>query len=188
MKYYKKIVGEKIYLSPVNPDDYEIYTKWLNDISLTKNLGAHRLLISEISEKEKLVEMSKSNTNDYAIVTKENDRLIGNCSLMNIDYINRTAEFGIFIGDEENRNRGLGTEAAKLLLEFGFRVLNLHNIMLRVFSFNEAAVKSYTKAGLKEFGRRTGSQILNGKYYDEIYMEALSDTFKSDYLLPVLPE
>ena len=187
MKYYKKIVGERVYLSPIDPDDFETYTKWLNDISITKNMGAHRLMISALSEKEKLIEMSKAG-NNYAIIKKENDVLIGNCSLMNIDYINKTAEFGIFIGEEENRNIGLGTESAKLLLEFGFRILNLNNIMLRVFSFNAGAIKAYIKAGLKEFGRRTGSQILNGKYYDEIYMEALANEFESDYLLSVLPE
>ena len=187
MNYYKKIIGERIYLSPVNPDDYEIYTKWLNDISITKNMGAHRLLISELSEKEKLIEMSKNNNNDYAIIRKDKDVVIGNCSLMHVDYINKTAEFGIFIGDQENRNIGLGTEATKLLVEFGFRVLNLNNIMLRVFSYNEGAIKSYKKAGFKEFGRRTASQYLNKKYYDEIYMEVLSDEFDSNYLLSVLP-
>ena len=31
MKYFKKLVGDKIYLSPRNIEDAEIYAKWIND-------------------------------------------------------------------------------------------------------------------------------------------------------------
>lgn len=38
-KYFKKIVGEKVYLSPINVEDVEKYTKWVNDLEISINLG-----------------------------------------------------------------------------------------------------------------------------------------------------
>lgn len=69
---------------------------------------------------------------------------------MDISYKNRIGTVGIFIGDENNRSNGYGTEALKLLLDYGFNYLNLNNIMLAVKSFNERAIKCYEKVGFKE--------------------------------------
>ena len=82
-------------------------------------------------------------------------------------------EVGLFIGEEENRSKGYGTEALSLHVEYGFNYLNLKNIMLKVFSFNKRAIKSYEKIGFKVFGKRTEDYYLNGKWYDEYFMEIL---------------
>ena len=37
MKYFKKVIGKRIYLSPRSPEDTEIFTKWLNDNGLMSN-------------------------------------------------------------------------------------------------------------------------------------------------------
>ncbi len=71
--------------------------------------------------------------------------MIGTISLENIDNINRTATLGIFIGDKNYRNKGYGTEAIKLLLEYGFRYMNLYNIKLDLMEFNIRALKCYEK-------------------------------------------
>ena len=75
----------------------------------------------------------------------EDDKLIGNCSIHEIDQLRQCAEVGLFIGDEENRNKGYGKEVLNLLLNYGFDYLNLNNIMLKVFSFNERAINCYKK-------------------------------------------
>ena len=55
--------------------------------------------------------------------------------------------------------------------------LNLNNIMLQVYSFNKRAIKSYKKAGFKEFGRRHNVITIKNKLYDEIYMEILKEDY-----------
>lgn len=95
---------------------------------------------------------------------------------------NRIGTVGIFIGEEENRSHGYGAEALKLLVEYGFRYLNLNNIMLTVKSFNERAIHCYKKVGFQEFGKRRKSYFLNGKYYDDVYMDILAEEFDGNYI------
>lgn len=175
MKYFKKLVGENIYLSPMDIDDAQCYAKWFNDCYITDNLGATSILSSVQSEQQWI----ESNINNYAfsVITLKDDILIGNCSIMNINHIRQCAEIGLFIGEKSNHNKGYGTEMLKLLLNYSFNYLNLNNIMLRVFSFNDIAIHTYKKVGFKEMGRRRQSYYLNNKFYDEIYMDILKEEF-----------
>jgi hypothetical protein len=52
MKYYKKLVGHKVYLSPMRIEDAEAYTKWLNDLSVTENLGTPSDMVSVSGEQD----------------------------------------------------------------------------------------------------------------------------------------
>lgn len=176
MKYFKKIIGERVYLSPINLEDVEVYTKWINDYEVAKGIGQFNNIFNIEIEKEFLNKSIKERYN-FAMILKDEDRLIGNISLSAVDFINKTAELGIFIGEESDRNKGYGTEAIKLILDYGFNYLNLNNIMLIVYSYNEKAKKSYEKIGFEVFGVWKDSKYFNGKYYDEIYMQLLKDDF-----------
>ncbi len=173
MKYFKKLVGERIYISPMNPDDAEIYTKWLNDENIVQYLSIHNSLVSIPGEKEYLDNCCKQEFH-MCIVKLDNDELIGNIALENIDYKNGSAELGIFIGEESNLSKGYGSEAINLMTNFGFKELRLHTIYLTVFGNNERAKKAYTKCGFTECGRRHEALYRDGKYYDLIYMELIN--------------
>lgn len=80
------------------------------------------------------------------------------------------------------RNKGYGTEAIQLILDYGFNYLNLNNIKLDVLSFNERAIACYKKCGFKEYGRRRKSEFINGKYYDRISMDILKEEFTQSYI------
>ena len=178
MKYFKKLVGDKIYLSPRNIEDAELYVKWMNDFDVTDFTGRTSQIMDIEGEKEYLSSASKkTNTFSFAIVKQENDRLIGSAGLEKIDYINRVATLGIMIGEQENREKGYGTETINLLLDFGFNYLNLNNINLYVMEFNPRAIACYKKCGFKEMGRRRKTVFLNGKYYDKLYMDILKEEF-----------
>ena len=140
MKYFKKLVGERIYLSPRNSEDVEKFTEWLNDFNTTDYIGRSGASVTLDMEKEYLSRPDKDNVS-FVIVTLEDDKMIGTISLEQIDDINRNATLGIFIGDKDYRDNGYGTEAIRLILEYGFRYLNLHNIKLDLMEFNERALK-----------------------------------------------
>lgn len=181
MKYFKKLVGDRIYLSPRNDEDVEKFTEWLNDFETTDYTGMSGVLMSLNGEKKYL----EDNTNPeatFVIVTLDGNKMIGTVSLEEIDNINRAATLGIFIGDKDNRDKGYGTEAINMILEFGFKYRNLHSIKLDLMEFNERALKCYKKCGFKEYGRRRKCKFINGKYYDSIHMDILENEFKGDYI------
>ena len=175
MKYFKKIEGEKVYLSPMNLEDIEKYVKWMNDFSTTDGLGSSTRVTTFESERSWLINNMDKKEQQFAIVLKETDELIGNCGFVDINHLHQRGEVGLFIGAEENRSKGYGTEALSLLVEYGFNYLNLKNIMLKVFSFNKRAIKSYEKIGFKVFGKRTEDYYFNGKWSDEYFMEILKN-------------
>jgi len=179
MAYYKKIEGERIYLSPIDLDDAAQYTEWLNDLEITVNLTLSPQIITEELEREALENLIEEGHN-FAIVSNDINDLIGNCGLMNVDHIHRTAELGIFIGNKNFWNKGYGSEALNLLLDYAFNILNLNNLLLQVHSFNKRAIKCYQNVGFKEIGRRRNSYILGGKKYDEIYMDILAEEFEGE--------
>lgn len=179
MKYFKKVEGEKVYLSPMSIEDAEKYTIWFSNRNNTDGLHHTARLLGIENEREFVENSLKEGKYNFAIVSSVSHELLGNCGINTINHIDRTATVGIFIGDEENKNKGYGSEALILLLDYGFNILNLHNIKLDVFSFNERAIACYKKVGFKEYGRRHECYFLDGKYHDVISMEILEDDFRN---------
>jgi RimJ/RimL family protein N-acetyltransferase len=173
-KYIPRMTGERVFLSPMFLDDLELYTRWLNDFEVTRYLGQAAQCFTLESEK-KFLEKLVAEGHNYAVVLKEGERLLGNASIFNIQHLHQTAEVGLFVGDSKDRGKGYGQEIIKLLLDYGFRYLNLNNIMLRVFSGNTAGINTYKKCGFSEFGRRTKAYFVENIWHDEIYMEILKE-------------
>ncbi|MDR1754059.1 MAG: GNAT family N-acetyltransferase [Eubacterium sp.] len=173
MSYYKKMTGKKVFLSPVSANDktVESYTKWLNDRAVTDNLATSHYQNSSFSEKKWIESELENGGCQYSIVTLEDNRLVGHVGLEELCHINRVATVGIFIGESEDRGKGYGGEALKLMLEYCFGVLNLNNVMLKVLPFNKTAKALYEKLGFREFGRRRGAYYLNNLYHDIIHMD-----------------
>ncbi len=176
MKYYKKIIGSRIYLSPTNTDEVDSYLKWMNDEAVAVDFGQYPLVVSSKSDMKWLYEPSKD-MHRYAIVLIDGDVLIGSISLHNIDHLNRNAFIGIFIGEEEYRGKGYGAEAIQLILNYGFKTMNLHSINLTVHANNCAGISCYKKVGFREVGRLPEVFFIDGKYVDKIYMGILENDF-----------
>jgi RimJ/RimL family protein N-acetyltransferase len=183
MTYYKKLAGKKCYLSPCDIDDAEKWAEWFNDLAVALPLGDEAYTPStRDSERDAVESIIKSRAHIFTIVDLEDDVPLGRCLLFNVDHLNRSAMFGIFIGEKSYWGKGYGHEAAKLLLDYGFNLLNLNSIMLGVFSFNERAIRSYQKVGFKEIGRRRQARIVGDKKFDVIFMDILAEEFESVYI------
>ena len=181
MKYFKKLVGERIYLSPRNVEDVEIFTEWMNDFNITDYTGRSYQTMT-LQEEKTYLEKEQNNKNVFAIIDLETDKVIGNVGLHEINHINRTATLGIFIGNKNYWSKGYGTEAIQLILDFGFNNLNLNNIDLALMEFNQRALKCYEKCGFKKIGRKRKCNFINGKYYDQILMDILAEEFTKSYI------
>jgi RimJ/RimL family protein N-acetyltransferase len=109
----------------------------------------------------------------------------GTTALHSVDHRNRTAAFGVHIGESDARGKGNGTEATSLTLDFAFTALGLHGVMLTVAESNLVGRRAYEKAGFREFGRRRQCRWLAGRLGDEVYMDCLAAEFASPALARV---
>ena len=181
MKYFKKLVGDRIYLSPRSIEDAEKFTEWMNDFYVTDYTGRSGTIMSLEGEKKYLIENANPEAT-FSIITLDEDKIIGTVGLERINHIHRTATLGVFIGDRNYLSKGYGTEAIRLLLDYGFNYMNLHSVKLEVMSFNKRALKCYKKCGFKETGRIRDNKFINGNYYGTITMDILRNEFTESYI------
>src|SRR5690606_21548973 len=106
----------------------------------------------------------------FAICDKATNKHIGNVSLRAIHHVHRRGEFGILIGEKNFYGKGYASEATFLMVDYGFRRLNLHSICLGVLSDNPAAKRVYEKVGFKVDGCDREAWWADGKYHDVIKM------------------
>ncbi|MDM8007533.1 MAG: GNAT family protein [Phycisphaerae bacterium] len=170
--------GHRIYFSPIEPEDEPLLRRFINDPANWRGL-MHRGPVNSCREQE-WVESLGRDGKDYAfgIVVRQDDRLIGVAGLINISAVNRSANFGINIGDPAFQNKGYGTEATLLCLRYGFEELNLNRIALSVFSNNPRAIRCYQKAGFVQEGCLRRAVFRNGRYEDEYRFAVLRDEWE----------
>ncbi|MDI3504659.1 MAG: hypothetical protein PWP64_1595 [Candidatus Cloacimonadota bacterium] len=181
MKYFRKLIGEKCFLSPVSLEDTERYTEWVNDLEIGQFVLFSSVVFDISKEREALQDLMQ-NSIVFAIVAKDTNKAIGNCGLHLVNEIHRHAQFGIFIGEKTYWNQGIGTEATKLILDYGFNVLNLNNISLEVVSYNKRAIKCYENVGFQYVGKRRDYVFMAGNYHDVLIYDILADNFESPYV------
>jgi len=170
--------GERITLGPVKREYIESYLKWFNDPEITRYLSMFRPFTRMMEEDWIENLKNRDDTIVFAIIIPDEnnvEKLIGNCGLHAIDWKNRVAEVGITIGEKEYQSKGYGTEAMEILLEYGFKTVNLNRIQLRVYEFNSRAINSYNKIGFVNEGRMRQAIFINGEYHDVIFMSILQE-------------
>lgn len=172
------LTGRKVYLRQFDKKDLTSrYLKWINDKKNNFFLETGKFPVSQKDLKDYYINNLKSkNSLLFAICDKKN-RHIGNCSISQIDWINRRCSYGRLIG-EKNSVKGSGTEALKLMQHFVFEELNLNSMWTGVCKNNFSSVKSNLKAGMIKTGYFKDAFFKSGKYYD---VEIFSIT-KSQYL------
>ena len=106
--------------------------------------------------------------------------MIGTVKLGFINWIHRSAEFGIMIASEEFRGKGYGTEVARLVLDYGFRRLNLHKVTLGVTADHAAAIRCYEKVGFRREGLIKSLLYVDGAYRDKLIMGITAEEFWRD--------
>jgi diamine N-acetyltransferase len=180
------VVGERVALGPLRRDLLPTYQRWMNDLSILRWFGAPMQPMT--LEREAAWydhEATVEGPIGFTIYERAGWRPIGNCALNEVDHRHGTAYLAILIGERDARGKGYGTEAVRLLLDFAFTALGLHNVQLGVDEANLAARRAYEKAGFKEIGRRRQAILELGRRWDEILMDCLATEFESPVLAAV---
>jgi RimJ/RimL family protein N-acetyltransferase len=183
------LVGDLVALGPAHRGLLPLLWKWESDLELSALTGdPSRPMTPEAIDKlyDRYSKAGQEST-PFVIYERTTMRPIGTVGLMAINHLNRTAELGIGIGERDCWGKGYGTEATRLVLDYAFNVLALHNVMLRVFSFNERAIRAYYRAGFQEIGRRRQSLRIGEQVFDVVLMDCLSTDFEGSVLRRTLP-
>lgn len=165
-----ELIGEKIRLVPITKEYTDLIIRWRNTDSVRKNFIFQEDFTTQIHNAWIDNKVNAGEVVQFIIIDKNGNIPVGSVYLRDIDHKNDKAEYGIFIGVDSARGKGLGTEAARLICNFGFDQLKLHKIMLRVFANNENAICSYEKAGFMKEALLKDEYKINDKYRDIILM------------------
>jgi RimJ/RimL family protein N-acetyltransferase len=184
------VPGEKVYLGQIRKDLAPVYRRWLNDLQVSMTLGviSYQGLPLTDEDEDDWYDAARKDKDEtvFGIYERETGNPIGNCGLSGVRTPNRSAEFGIAIGERSAHGKGYGTEATKLILDYGFNILGLHHIWLKCVAFNHAGLRVYEKAGFRHAGRLREGWHFSGKQHDVILMDVLAREFESPVLAEML--
>jgi RimJ/RimL family protein N-acetyltransferase len=109
---------------------------------------------------------------DLAVSDPATGELLGEVVLHNWDPGTRSCTFRTLLGPR-GRDRGIGTEATRLIVGYGFEQLGLHRIQLEVYGHNHRARRVYEKVGFVVEGVLREARSRNGEWVDEVVMGLL---------------
>jgi len=167
--------GKKVDLCPVGPDDMEILQKGYNDPDVRDAMFMYFPLTMQDTEKKVSKMAENEQAIQFMIVDKESKKAVGHLALVRPDWVSRMMTFYIVLLDKNTWGKGLGTEATRLIVDYGFDMLNLNRIQLHVNAENEAAKAVYKKIGFKHEGTLRQAMYKNGRYYDFWLMGILAE-------------
>lgn len=172
------ISGMRVRLRGAERSDLEKFMVWVNDPEVTAGLTLF-LPMSSIDEEKWFDHAMQRPQEEKPLVIDMKDgaawRLIGNSSFFSFDWVVRSAEVGIMIGEKTVWNQGYCSEVMTLLLRHGFDTLNLNRIYLRVYAENKRAIRAYEKVGFVHEGRMRQAAYKNGSYCDVLFMSVLKE-------------
>ncbi len=139
--------SENLKFRPITVDDTEMLLKWRNSDEVRNNF-IHRAIVTADEHLAWLRDkVGKGYVIQFIIEEKLSGKPIGSVYFRNIDRNDKTAEYGVFIGETTAKGKGYGTETARRMVDFFFEELNMRKLYLRVLERNTAAVNTYIRAG-----------------------------------------
>ena len=168
--------GERVVLRPVQAWDRERLYELVETIEI-RALSSGRpplpLSLEEIEARDKRWIDERHEDSAWFAIDVDAE-LVGICGLHEIDHYQQHAEVGIRLG-KDHWGKGLGQDAVRTLVRYGFRQLNLAKISLRVLADDERAVGAYRKVGFVEEGRLRAHAWYDGARHDELVMAVLRE-------------
>lgn len=162
-----------VILRGITKEDTNNIVRWRN------NPNVLRMFLNQVPLTEAMhnnwmnTKVASGEVVQFIIVSDKKD--VGSVFIRDIDHYNKTGEFGIFIGEDDQRGKGVGSAAITQILAYAFSNLMLNTVSLRVLEENVRAINSYLKAGFKKKNYSEDIEI-NGEIKRVIFMEVSNET------------
>ncbi|MDE6620173.1 MAG: GNAT family N-acetyltransferase [Lachnospiraceae bacterium] len=168
------IKGQQIYLRPITEADTEMVVRWRNLPVVVKNFIYRKPVSCTDHENWLKNKVFKGLVHQFIVCRNEDDMPLGSIYLQNFEEENKKAEWGIYLGEEQAYGKGIGTEAAKLVLDYAFTTLGMHKVVSRVLERNKASIRMNEKAGYVQEAYLKEELFLDGQYEDLILFGAIN--------------
>ena len=173
------MTGNSVGLSVMLAEDVPTIARWNQDLEFTARIGtpgeAHTLEMRQ--EAYNRNSRFRPEGAEFAVIEFGTGNLVGFGGLCDITRA-QVATMFVGIGEATARKKGFGTEATRLICEYGFFFRNLHSIKVEVHEYNREALRVYERLGFKTVGRLREANLLNNRRYDEIIMDLLRSEFE----------
>ena len=167
------IVGARVVLRPVSVDDVPGLMDMLADADSNRLTGTHAEFTEEQARRWYGSRGEQADRLDLAIIEQATGEYAGEVVLNDLDRENRSIGFRIGLRPGF-QDRGLGSEATRLIVAHAFEVLGLHRVALEVYTFNPRAQHVYERAGFRVEGTKRDALRWDGTWVDAIEMAILS--------------
>lgn len=174
--YIMRIDSQSIFLTNITYDDTADIVRWRNQKFVQENFIYQKNFIPEIHNKWMQTMVESGQVIQFIIWELKANKKIGSVYLRDIDYQNKKAEFGIFIGEKDYLGKGYGKIATRLIISYAFEKLNLNKIFLRLLTHNKRAFKCYSDCGFIQEGLFKQDVFIKNQPYDVVFMAILSNT------------
>ncbi|MFD0989013.1 GNAT family N-acetyltransferase [Mariniflexile jejuense] len=169
--------GEHIYLRALEPEDLEFIHTIENDESVWEISNTitpySKFLIKQYLEQshKDIFEVKQLRL----VISSYNEEALGMIDLFDFDFKNSRAGVGILVKDVKNRAKGVGSEALKLLVNYSFSHLGLHQLYCNVSEENDISIKLFTKQGFQNIGLKKDWNLVNGSYKNEYIFQLINN-------------
>ncbi len=179
MRTSQRLKGNGVELRRHDRANYPLYARWYGDEEVWRLTSWTAKPMKRAAVERLFEERERSSLDDsFAVHWEGEDEPVGVVSLANINHANSSADLSVIVGDTKDRDRGLGTEAIRLLLDYAFEDVGLNRVGLSVFEFNEAAIHAYEKLGFKHEGRLRQAIRRDDGFHDALLMSILAHEWR----------
>lgn len=173
------LIGQFTYLRAIEKEDLSLLMKWRNNPKLRK-FFRETDEINSLNQKKWFELISEKNLNHkmFAIVKKETNELMGVCGLCYIDWINRSADFSIYLGyDDIYIDDVYSVDAANMMRDYGFDILNLYRLWAEIYSIDEQKKKFFDILNFKFDGEFRETYWYEGKWHNSLFYSYLKKEY-----------
>lgn len=172
------IKGKKVGLRAVEKEDLSYLRDWRNIPNFRKHFREVReLSLTDQEAWYESLQRTKHINYMFTIVDLNTGKPIGAAGLLYINWIIRAGDFSFYIGEDQMYigNDGRAQEAAKLLIDYGFKNLNLHKIWMELYEFDTQKINFFTKTfSFKQDGLLRDNCFDDGRYWDSLIISLIS--------------
>ncbi|MFI1772178.1 GNAT family N-acetyltransferase [Thalassobellus citreus] len=169
--------GEHIYLRALEPEDLEFIHAIENDESVWEISNTitpySKYLIKQYLEQahKDIFEVKQLRL----VISSYEDVALGMIDLFDFDFKNSRAGIGILVKDASERGKGYGKEALKLLVDYSFKHLCLHQLYCNISEENETSINLFSNQGFKNIGLKKDWNLVNGAYKNEYLFQLINN-------------